>query len=103
MTRLCEKFGFVHITNKIEVAPARGANRADRTLRYVKITKEILDLAKHIVQQNSEHFDPDKFDDHYEAALSDLLLKQQNGQPIVKIASRTSGNVIDIMDALREF
>jgi DNA end-binding protein Ku len=42
-----------------------------------------------------------KFEDHYEAALQDLLQKKQNGQAIEKPASRSSGNVIDIMDALR--
>jgi hypothetical protein len=57
--------------------------------------------AKHIVDQKSGHFDPKRFEDHYETALQDLLQKKQNGQPIAKIASRTSGNIIDIMDALR--
>jgi len=30
-------------------------------LQDVKITKEMLDLAKHIVEQKSGHFDPDRF------------------------------------------
>jgi DNA end-binding protein Ku len=79
----------------------RGASEYFDDIQDVKITKDMLDLAKHIVEQKSGHFDPDKFEDHYEAALSDLLQKKQSGQPIAKIASRTSGNVIDIMDALR--
>jgi DNA end-binding protein Ku len=79
----------------------RGASEYFDDIQEVKITKDMLDLAKHIVEQKSGHFDPDKFEDHCEAALSDLLQKKQNGQPIAKIASRTSGNVIDIMDALR--
>jgi DNA end-binding protein Ku len=70
-------------------------------IQDVKITKDMLDLAKHIVEQKSGHFDPEKFEDHYESALQDLLQKKQSGQPIAKVASRTSGNVIDIMDALR--
>jgi DNA end-binding protein Ku len=61
----------------------------------------MLELARHIVEQKSGHFDPSKFEDHYETALQDLLQKKQTGQPIEKLASRTSGNVIDIMDALR--
>src|SRR5947199_1525194 len=52
-------------------------------IQDVKITKEMLDLAKHIVEQKSGHFDPDKFADHYEAALQDLLEKKQKGVPIV--------------------
>jgi DNA end-binding protein Ku len=70
-------------------------------IQDVKITKDMLELARHIVEQKSGHFDPSKFEDHYETALQDLLRKKQAGQPIEKLASRTSGNVIDIMDALR--
>ena len=36
----------------------------------IKIDKEMLDLAKHIVQTKSGHFDPEKFEDHYEKALA---------------------------------
>src|SRR4030088_504020 len=52
----------------------------------VKITKEMLDLARHIVETKSGHFDPSKFEDHYESALQDLLEKKKNGQPIAKVA-----------------
>src|SRR6516162_3565395 len=42
-------------------------------IQDVKVTKDILDLAKHIVEQKSAHFQPDNFEDHYEAALVDLI------------------------------
>jgi DNA end-binding protein Ku len=67
----------------------------------VKITKDMLDLAKHIVEQKSGHFDPSKFEDHYEAALQDLLNKKQRGQPIARAVPRSTGNVVNLMDALR--
>jgi DNA end-binding protein Ku len=67
----------------------------------VKVTKDMLDLAKHIVEQKSGHFDPSKFEDHYEAALQDLLNKKQKGQPIARVETRSSGNVVNLMDALR--
>src|ERR1700712_3872950 len=51
-------------------------------IQDVKITKDMLDLAKHIVQQKAGHFDPSKFEDHYEAALQELLSKKQKGLPI---------------------
>ena len=70
-------------------------------IQDVKITKEMLDLAKHIVETKSGHFDPDKFEDHYEAALQDLLNKKQKGLPIAKAARPTAGNVVDLMSALR--
>src|SRR6478609_2325910 len=46
-------------------------------IQDVKITKDMLDLAKHIVEQKSGHFDPEKFEDHYEAALTELLAQKQ--------------------------
>jgi DNA end-binding protein Ku len=71
-------------------------------IQDVKITKDMLDLAKHIVDQKTGKFEPEKFEDHYEAALVELLNKKNAGQVITAPAkSRTSGNVIDLMDALR--
>jgi len=70
-------------------------------IQDVKITKDMLDLAKHIVEQKSSHFDPSKFEDNYESALQELLDKKQKGQPIAKMAPRTSAKVVNLMDALR--
>jgi DNA end-binding protein Ku len=68
-----------------------------------KVTKDMLDLAKHIVQTKSGHFQPDKFEDHYEEALKELLRKKQAGQKIApaKEAARPT-NVVNLMDALRK-
>jgi DNA end-binding protein Ku len=40
-------------------------------IQDVKITKDMLDLAKHIVETKAGHFEPAKFEDHYEAALQE--------------------------------
>jgi hypothetical protein len=40
-------------------------------IQDVKVTKDMLDLAKHIVNQKSGRFEPDKFEDRYETALVD--------------------------------
>ena len=68
----------------------------------VKITKDMLDLAKHIVDQKSGHFKPEKFEDHYEAALVELINQKQAGRPIPKQTVKTEGNVINLMDALKQ-
>jgi DNA end-binding protein Ku len=68
----------------------------------VKITKDMLDLARHIVDQKSGHFKPENFEDHYEAALIDLINQKKAGHPIAKAKVRTEGNVINLMDALRQ-
>ena len=70
-------------------------------IQDVKITKDMLDLAKHIVEQKSGHFDPSKFEDHYEAALQDLLNKKQKGEAIPKASPKRGDNVVDLIAALR--
>ena len=37
---------------------------------------------KPAVEQKSGHFKPENFEDHYEAALAELLAKKQKGLPI---------------------
>ncbi len=52
-------------------------------IRDVKFTKDMLDLAKHIVNQKSDRFEPDKFEDQYETALINLInQKKRAGKPI---------------------
>src|SRR4051795_4056300 len=70
-------------------------------IQDVKITKDMLDLAKHIVQQKSGHFEPEKFEDHYEAALQELLEKKQKGLPITPGKKLAPSNVVDLMSALK--
>jgi DNA end-binding protein Ku len=67
----------------------------------VKITKDMLDLAKHIVEQKSADFDPEEFDDRYETALIELINQKRNGLPVAKAAPKSTGNVINLMDALK--
>src|SRR3954453_5209397 len=70
-------------------------------IQDVKITKDMLDLAKHIVGQKSGHFEPEKFDDRYEDALKELLKRKRKGLPIEKPAREPAGNVVNLMDALK--
>ena len=67
----------------------------------VKVKKDMLDLAKHIVEQKAGHFKPEKFHDHYENALKDLLKKKQHGEKIVATKGTAPSKVINLMDALR--
>jgi DNA end-binding protein Ku len=70
-------------------------------IQDVKVTKDMLDLAKHIVNQKAGRFLPEKFDDQYETALIDLINKKRSGQPITKKDRPAGGNVVDLMEALR--
>ncbi|WP_316187460.1 MULTISPECIES: Ku protein [unclassified Bradyrhizobium] len=71
-------------------------------IQDVKITSDMLDLAKHIVEKKSADFQPENFEDHYEAALIELINKKRSGVTIAaKAAPKSSGNVINLMDALK--
>jgi DNA end-binding protein Ku len=76
----------------------RSATQYFDDIQDIKITKDMLELAKHIVEQKRGHFEPDKFEDYYKIALNQLLTKKQKGLPIASGA----GNVINLMDALRK-
>jgi DNA end-binding protein Ku len=71
-------------------------------IQDVKVTKDMLDLAKHIVNQKSGNFEPEKFEDHYETALIDLINQKRSGTPITPKARPRGENVVDLMEALRQ-
>jgi DNA end-binding protein Ku len=71
-------------------------------IQDVKVTKDMLDLARHIVNQKAGHFEPDKFEDQYETALIDLINQKRAGKPITAKARPRGENVVDLMDALRK-
>ncbi|SDJ52918.1 DNA end-binding protein Ku [Bradyrhizobium sp. Rc2d] len=70
-------------------------------IQDVKVTKDMLDLAKHIVNQKAGRFDPEKFEDHYESALVELINQKRAGKPITPKERPPAGNVVDLMEALR--
>jgi DNA end-binding protein Ku len=96
---------------------ARGKGMLGLTLRYPyevrkedeyfdkitdqKVTKDMLDLAAHIVEQKRAKFQPEKFEDRYEDALKGLLQKKQKGIKIERPEIRAPSDVVNLMEALR--
>ena len=70
-------------------------------IQDVKITKDMLDLARHIVEQRAGTFAPEKFEDHYETALIDLINQKRAGKTIRPKDRPKGENVVDLMEALR--
>ena len=71
-------------------------------IQDMKVTRDMLDLAKHIVEKKSGSFEPERFEDHYESALIDLINRKRSGVRLTaKAAPKTAGNVINLMDALK--
>jgi len=68
----------------------------------IKLKKDMLDLAQHIVETKSGHFEPDSFEDHYESALRELIEKKSKGIKIETPKRGEPAKVINLMDALRK-
>jgi DNA end-binding protein Ku len=67
----------------------------------IKIDKEMLELAKHIVATKSAHFEPDRFEDRYEMALRDIIKRKAAGETITPSRPAQEPKVVNLMDALR--
>jgi DNA end-binding protein Ku len=72
-------------------------------IRSPKITKDMIELASHILDSKAEHFDPSKFKDEYETALKALVKRKAAGKPVKAVEREEQpDNVINLMDALRQ-
>jgi DNA end-binding protein Ku len=67
-----------------------------------KVSKEMLQLAEHILKSKAGDFDPTTFVDHYEEAVVEMLKRKQAGAPASKRKDAApASNVVNLMDALR--
>jgi DNA end-binding protein Ku len=78
----------------------RDAKEYFSDIETVKVPKDMLELAEHILKTKRGHFDPSKYSDRYEDALKALIKAKQAGKPAPTPPERPS-NVINLMDALR--
>ncbi len=68
----------------------------------LKLSKEMLDLAAHIIDTKRGKFDPTKFEDRYQDALVALIRAKRAGKPMPAAPQpKAPSNVINLMDALR--
>ena len=72
-------------------------------IKSPKITKDMIELAGHILHSKAAHFDPSKFKDEYEDALKALVRRKASGKKIdLPEPEERPSNVINLMDALRQ-
>jgi DNA end-binding protein Ku len=71
-------------------------------IKSPKISRDMIELASHILDTKAAHFDPSKFKDEYENALKALVRRKASGKPI-KVSEREEkpDNVVNLMDALK--
>lgn len=72
------------------------------SIKSPKISKDMIELATHILDSKAAHFDPSKFEDRYENALKALVKRKAAGKPIKAVArDEKPDNVVNLMDALQ--
>jgi DNA end-binding protein Ku len=68
----------------------------------VRLQKPEVEMAKSLVENLSEPFKPEKYDDTYRKELLDLLRAKAKGKPLPEPEAEEEGEVVDLMAALRE-
>jgi DNA end-binding protein Ku len=80
----------------------KDAASLDGDLGKTKVTKAEVDMAKSLVENLSEPFKPEKYNDTYRKELLSLIRKKAKGQKLPEPEEADEGEVIDLMAALRE-
>jgi DNA end-binding protein Ku len=107
----------MHRRERLLMLQSRGKGIAATALRYkpevrkedayfdeipaTKVPQDMLQLAEHILEQKRGHFDPSKFEDRYEDALTELIKAKRAGKEPPTAPTPRPSNVINLMDALR--
>jgi DNA end-binding protein Ku len=86
----------LHFANEVHAASGYFDEIPD-----LDLPKQMLELATHIIDKMSGHFEPEQFEDRYENALIDLIRSKQKGMPLKPQPVHRQTNVINLMDALR--
>jgi non-homologous end joining protein Ku len=72
-------------------------------IKNPKISKDMVELASHILDTKAAHFDPATFKDQYENALKALVRRKASGKTVKSIEREEKpDNVISLMDALKQ-
>jgi DNA end-binding protein Ku len=61
-----------------------------------------VEMAKTLVENLAAKWDPEKYHDRYRSELLDLLKKKAKGQPLPEPSAEEGGEVVDLMEALRQ-
>ena len=76
--------------------------KPERVNGDAKLQKAEVDMAKSLVENLSDSFEPAKYDDEYRKELLDLIRAKAKGGKLPEPAQEEEAEVIDLMAALRE-
>ena len=74
----------------------------DGDIGTAKLQKAEVEMATSLVDNLSEPFKPEKYDDQYRKELLELIRAKAEGQPLPEPQEEEGGEVVDLMAALRE-
>src|ERR1700754_5202562 len=90
-------------TTLLSPSELRDAKAYFDDIKSPKISKDMIELASHILDTKAAHFDPSKFRDEYETALKTLVKRKAAGKPIKPAEpEKRESNVVSLMDALKQ-
>lgn len=68
----------------------------------MKLGEQELEMARMLIQNMTQAFEPEQYQDEYQVRLRDAIMKKIQGQEIVTADTSSPDNVIDLMEALRK-
>jgi DNA end-binding protein Ku len=67
-----------------------------------QVRKEEVEMAKTLIENLAGKWDPERYHDRYRNELLDLLRKKAKGKPLPEPQAEEGGEVVDLMEALRQ-
>ena len=67
-----------------------------------QVRKEEVEMAKTLIENLAGKWDPERYHDRYRNELLDLLRKKARGKPLPEPQAEEGGEVVDLMEALRQ-
>ena len=66
-----------------------------------KVSPKELQMAVSLIENLSDTFDPERYEDDYQVALNKVIKAKVEGAPLPEIAEEKGAKVVDLMEALR--
>jgi len=76
--------------------------KPERVNGKARLLKAEVEMAKSLVENLSDSFEPEKYDDTYRKELLDLIRAKAKGRKLPEPAEEQEAEVVDLMEALRE-
>src|SRR5205823_964184 len=66
-----------------------------------RVSPKELQMAVSLIENLSDSFDPERYEDDYQAALKQVIKAKVEGAPLPEAPTEKGGRVVDLMEALR--